>query len=248
MRDTLPLLDKISFPAHPARQARNAADQCRLSLQPVLRPLPRQCRAEPHRGNDRRSRRPGAGLSSRARRSPTLDITGGAPELNPHFRRLVREARKLGVKVMDRCNLTILEQPGQEDLAEFLAGERVEVVASMPCYLRGQCRAPARQRRVRRLDPRARGGSTRSATAATPRSRFNLVYNPQGPSLPPPQAALEADYKRMLGEHYGIVFNKLYTLANMPIQRFGSMLVTRASSTAIWTCCRTPISTPISTA
>src|SRR3990170_6685987 len=155
----------------------------------------------------------------------TLDVTGGAPELNPHFRDLVARSRELGVHVLDRCNLTILEEPGQEDLAEFLAAERVEVVASLPCYSaenvdrqRGKGVFEASIRGLRRLNALGYG---RVGSGLT----LNLVYNPQGPSLPPPQAALEADYKRMLGDNYGIAFNRLYTLANMPIQRFGSMLV-----------------------
>jgi radical SAM/Cys-rich protein len=156
----------------------------------------------------------------------TLDITGGAPELNANFHRLVRGARALGVKVMDRCNLTILEQPGQEDLAEFLAANGVEVVASMPCYLednveaqRGKGVFNASIRGLKRLNTLGYGSD--------PSLVLNLVYNPQGPSLPPAQVALEQDYKRVLGERYGIVFNKLFVLANMPIQRFGSMLVTK---------------------
>ena len=161
----------------------------------------------------------------RRQRISTLDITGGAPELNPNFRRLVHEARKLGVKVMDRCNLTILEQPGQEDTAEFLARERVEIVASMPCYLQDNVE---RQRGKGVFDSSIRGLKRLNALdyGRHPSLILNLVYNPQGPSLPPAQAALEADYKRVLGEQYGIVFNRLYVLANMPIQRFGSSLVT----------------------
>ncbi|HHH36980.1 MAG TPA: radical SAM/Cys-rich domain protein [Gammaproteobacteria bacterium] len=156
----------------------------------------------------------------------TLDLTGGAPELNPHFRYLVREARHLGVHVMDRCNLTILEEPGQEDLAEFLAAQEVEVVASLPCYLeenvdrqRGKGVFGASIRALRRLNALGYGGGDSL--------RLNLVYNPQGPVLPPPQQALEADYKRHLLERYGIRFDRLFTLANMPIQRFGSMLISR---------------------
>jgi radical SAM/Cys-rich protein len=155
----------------------------------------------------------------------TLDITGGAPELNPHFRRLVRAARKLGAHVMDRCNLTILEQPGQEDTAEFLADQCVEVVASMPCYLQDNVE---RQRGKGVFDASIRGLKRLNALGyGRGRLKLNLVYNPQGPSLPPPQASLEADYKRVLGESHGIVFDKLFVLANMPIQRFGSTLVTK---------------------
>ena len=160
------------------------------------------------------------------RRIATLDITGGAPELNAHFRRMVRGARALGAKVMDRCNLTILEQPGQEDLAEFLREQRVEVVASMPCYLQDNVE---RQRGKGVFDNSIRGLKRLNALGygRDPELVLNLVYNPQGPALPPPQVSLEADYKRVLGEQYGIVFNKLFVLANMPIQRFGSMLVSK---------------------
>ena len=155
-----------------------------------------------------------------------LDLTGGAPELNPHFRYLVRAARERGLRVMDRCNLTILEEPGHEDLAEFLAAHGVEVVASMPCYLednvdkqRGQGVFASSVRGLQRLN--SLGYASRSDLV------LNLVYNPQGPNLPPAQGPLEASYKKHLQEHFGIVFNQLFALANMPIQRFGSTLVSK---------------------
>ncbi len=157
----------------------------------------------------------------------TIDLTGGAPELNPSFRYLVKAARRMEVKVIDRCNLTILEVPGQDDLAEFLAAHRVEVIASLPCYLeenvnaqRGDGVFAASIRSLQRLNALGYG---RSGTGLV----LSLVYNPQGPHLSPPQAALEADYKAYLGKHYGIELNQLFTLANMPIQRFGSMLISR---------------------
>ena len=157
----------------------------------------------------------------------TLDITGGAPELNPHFRRLVEGARALGARVIDRCNLTVLFQPGQEDLAQFLARERVDIVASLPCYTaelvdkqRGAGVYETSIAAIRKLNALGYGVEGSGLT-------LDLVYNPQGPSLPPSQQKLEADYKRILGEKFGIVFNQLYTLANMPIQRFGSTLVTK---------------------
>ncbi|ACL72156.1 radical SAM domain-containing protein [Thioalkalivibrio sulfidiphilus HL-EbGr7] len=160
----------------------------------------------------------------RASGAKTLDLTGGAPEMNPHFRDLVREARRLGVKVMDRCNLTILEQPGQDDLAAFLAEHRVEVVASLPCYLeqnvdaqRGDGVFQASIRGLQQLNARGYGQPGSGLV-------LDLVFNPQGPSLPPPQGPLEADYKRHLGEQYGVVFNQLFTIANMPIHRFGKQL------------------------
>ena len=157
----------------------------------------------------------------------TLDVTGGAPELNPHFRHLVRGARKRGAKVIDRCNLTILFEPGQETLAAFLAENQVEITASLPCYTeelvdrqRGKGVYETSVRAIRLLNEL---GYARPGTGLV----LNLVYNPQGASLPPPQEKLQADYQRILGERFGIAFDHLYTIANMPIQRFGSTLVTK---------------------
>ena len=157
----------------------------------------------------------------------TLDITGGAPELHPHFRELVERARELGVRVIDRCNLTILEEPGQEDLAGFLKNSEVEIIASLPCYTqelvdrqRGKGVYEKSIRALRRLNALGYGAPGGALV-------LNLVYNPQGPSLPPDQTALQADYKRVLGERHGIVFNRLLAIANMPIQRFGSTLVSK---------------------
>jgi radical SAM/Cys-rich protein len=156
-----------------------------------------------------------------------VDITGGAPELNPHFRSLVESLVALGTRVMDRCNLTVLEQPGQEDLAEFLAANGVEITASLPCYLgdnvdrqRGSGVFEASIRALKRLNALGYG----QPASGLP---LNLVFNPQGPVLPPPQAGLEQAYRDELGGRYGIVFTHLFTLANMPIQRFGSTLVSK---------------------
>ena len=163
----------------------------------------------------------------RARKVRTLDLTGGAPELNEHFRHLVRQARALGVRVIDRCNLTILSEPGQEDLAAFLADQEVEVTASLPCY------SPAnvdRQRGDGVFDRSIAGLRQLNALGYGDPARglvLNLVYNPQGPSLPPPQGPLEADYKRELLLHFGIRFDHLFALTNMPVQRFGSTLVSK---------------------
>ncbi len=157
----------------------------------------------------------------------TLDLTGGAPELNPRFRRLVTEARRLGLRVIDRCNLTVLEEPDQADLARFLAEQGVEVVASLPCYLeenvnaqRGRGVYEASMRALRRLN-RLGYGDPESGLL------LNLVYNPTGPSLPPPQAQLEADYRRELAQRHGIRFNRLLAFTNLPVQRFGSALLSR---------------------
>ena len=160
-------------------------------------------------------------------RSPivTLDITGGAPELNPCFRELVARAREMGKHVIDRCNLTILEEPGQEALARFLAEHQVEIIASLPCYLeqnvdqqRGDGVFSASIRGLQRLNELGYGHSDLKLS-------LHLVYNPIGPYLPPAQAQLEVDYKRELHDRFGIVFNQLYTIANMPIARFGSTLI-----------------------
>lgn len=155
----------------------------------------------------------------------SLDLTGGAPELNPHFRELVREARRQGVAVIDRCNLTVLWEPGQEDLAEFLADQGVRIVASLPCYQednvnkqRGKGVYEGSIRAIKRLNELGYGDP---ATGL----QLDLVYNPVGAHLPPPQQSLEADYKRELGERFGIRFDGLLTITNMPISRFGAVLL-----------------------
>lgn len=162
-----------------------------------------------------------------ARNIQLLDLTGGAPEMHPRFRDLVMAASALGVKVMDRCNLTILQEPGYESMAEFLAQQGVDIVASMPCY------SPAnvdQQRGNGVFDKSIAALQTLNALGygrAGSDLTLNLVYNPLGPSLPPEQGALEADYKRELYSHFGIEFNALFTLANMPIKRFGSTLISK---------------------
>jgi len=157
----------------------------------------------------------------------TLDLTGGAPELNRHFRRLVIAARAQGKRVIDRCNLTILEEPGQADLANFMAAHSVQIVASLPCYQKDNV---DRQRGAGVFDASIRGLQRLNALGyGQPDSglTLDLVYNPQGPSLPPAQESLELDYKRHLAQDFGVKFNRLLTLANMPIQRFGSTLVSK---------------------
>lgn len=155
-----------------------------------------------------------------------LDLTGGAPELNVHFRELVEQARRLDIHVMDRCNLTILGEPGQDDLGEFLAGQGVEVIASLPCYLeenidrqRGKGVYQQSLSGLRQLNALGYGKPGSGL-------QLNLVYNPVGACLPPPQQGLEADYRRELAK-LDIHFNHLFTLTNMPIQRFGSSLLSR---------------------
>jgi len=162
----------------------------------------------------------------RASSVANLNITGGAPELNSQFRYLVEEARAIGKRVMDRCNLTILTEPGQEDLATFLADHQVEMITSLPCYLEENVDG----RRGTGVYARGIDGLKQLNTLEYGKEDsglvLNLVYNPTGPFLSPPQAQLEVDYKREFGK-WGIVFNRLLTLTNMPIERFGSTLISK---------------------
>jgi radical SAM/Cys-rich protein len=228
MHDTLPLLARTDFPS--IRRHRLDTLQVNLGYRCNQSCLHCHVNAGPTRTEAMDTDTAQMVLQVlRARRIGTLDLTGGAPELNPNFRDLVRDARAQGVRVIDRCNLTILSEPGQEGLAEFLAEQGVEITASLPCY------SPAnvdRQRgdgvfersiaALRQLNALGYGepGSARV---------LNLVYNPQGAVLPPPQGPLEEDYRRELAQHFGIRFNHLFVLTNMPIQRFGSTLVSKGS-------------------
>jgi radical SAM/Cys-rich protein len=226
MRDPLPLLAKTDFP--PLRRGRLDTLQINVGYRCNQSCLHCHVNAGPTRSEVMAAEV--AEVIVRyldASEVTTLDITGGAPELNEQFRYLVTEARSRGVRVIDRCNLTILEEPGQEDLAEFLAAHGVEAVASMPCYLaenvnaqRGAGVFDASIRGLRRLNALGYGMPGSDLT-------LDLVYNPQGPVLPPSQQVLEPDYKKVLKEDYGIVFNQLYVLANMPVGRFGSTLISK---------------------
>lgn len=226
MHATLPLLQQTDFP----RLRRKSLEILQVNLGYRCNQTCVHCHvnAGPHRKENMTRETVDQVLDFlRAAKVSTLDITGGAPELNPHFRYLVKTARGLGVQVMDRCNLTILEEPGQEDLAPFLAAHQVEIIASLPCYLEenvdGQRGTGVFNTSIRSLQRLNGLGYAQEGTGLI----LNLVFNPLGPYLPPPQAALEADYKAHLGENFGIVFNRLFTLTNMPIQRFGSMLISK---------------------
>jgi radical SAM/Cys-rich protein len=154
----------------------------------------------------------------------TVDLTGGAPELNPHFRTLVRESRALGKTVIDRCNLTVLFRPGQEGTAEFIAEQGVKVVASLPCYSKANVE---KQRGQHVFDPSLRALHLLNGLGygrADSGLELDLVYNPVGTHLPPSQASLEATYRHELAEHFNIVFNRLFTITNMPIKRFLHLL------------------------
>jgi len=228
MHDTLALLEPIRFPA--IQRTRLDTLQVNLGYQCNQSCLHCHVNAGPNRtemmDDDTLALIPKV-LAARGIR--TLDLTGGAPELNPGFRALVRAARSQGVRVIDRCNLTILFEPGQEGLDRFLAEHQVDVVASLPCY------------QADNVDRQRGDGVFEKSIAALQQLNalgygvegtgllLSLVYNPQGPSLPPNQQALQADYQRELMEHYGIVFNQLLALTNMPIQRFGSTLVSKGT-------------------
>ncbi len=228
MHATLPLLARTDFPA--IRRASLTTLQVNLGYKCNQSCLHCHVNASPQRTEMMDGETVDLVLQVlQRRRVLTLDLTGGAPELNEHFRRLVTAARALGVTVIDRCNLTILSEPGHEDLAEFLAAQGVQVTASLPCYSVANV---DRQRGDGVFDRSIAGlqrlnalGYGQDGTGLA----LNLVYNPQGAVLPPPQAALEADYKRELMAHFGISFNHLYAITNMPIQRFGSTLVSKGT-------------------
>ena len=226
MLDTLPLLGATDFPALRRRSLTtlqvNLGYRCNQSCL--------HCHVNAGPGRTEAMDDANIDLIPRvlaARGLPTLDLTGGAPEMHPRFRWLVAAARAVGAKVIDRCNLTILSEPGCEDLADFLAAQGVEILASLPCYLEdnvdSQRGAGVFQRSITGLQRLNALGYGQPGTGLD----LNLIYNPGGPSLPPEQSGLEADYKRELQARHGIRFNRLYALTNMPIKRFGSTLLSR---------------------
>lgn len=157
----------------------------------------------------------------------TLDLTGGAPEMNPHFKYLLRAALERGIKVIDRCNLTILLEPDYQDLPSFFAKNQIEIVASLPCYMednvdkqRGKGTFNASILALQELNKQGYGQNDTDLI-------LNLVFNPQGATLPPNQKELEQSYKKHLKQQFGIVFNQLFAMTNLPIQRFGSVLISK---------------------
>jgi radical SAM/Cys-rich protein len=231
MHATLPLLEDTDFPA--LRRLPLRTLQVNLGYRCNQACLHCHVNAGPTRREQMQLETVEAVLGFlRAAKLSMLDITGGAPELNPHFRYLVEAARGMGIQVIDRCNLTILNEPGEETLAAFLAANGVEIVASMPCYLesnvdsqRGEGVYRSSIRALRHLNSLGYGQPDSQLV-------LNLMYNPLGAVLPPSQEQLEADYRRELAEREGVVFNRLLVLANMPIQRFGSTLVSRGQFAA----------------
>ncbi len=226
MHATLPLLEHTDFP--PLKRGRLEILQVNLGYRCNQSCLHCHVNAGPTR-TEQMSRETIGDIVTFLRESgvKVLDITGGAPELHADFRRLVQAARGLDVPVIDRCNLTILNEPGFEGTAEFLARHQVEIVASLPCYLKENVESQ-----------RGKGVYQSSITALRKLNALgygqqgsglilNLMYNPGGAVLPPPRKQLESDYKRELAERAGIGFNRLLVLANMPIQRFGSTLISK---------------------
>ncbi|MFA7293152.1 MAG: arsenosugar biosynthesis radical SAM (seleno)protein ArsS [Rhodocyclaceae bacterium] len=226
MHDTFPLLVKMEFPQ--LRRRKIETLQANLGYRCNQSCFHCHVAASPKRTEEMRWETMADLLEfSRRQGVQTLDLTGGAPEMNPNFRRLVSAARASGLQVIDRCNLTILGEPGYETLADFLAEQHVDITASLPCYLeenvdaqRGDGTFQASLQGLRKLNALGYG---------LPGSGLilNLVYNPQGAALPPGQEKLEAAYKAQLSARYGVVFNQLFVLANMPIKRFGSQLLSR---------------------
>ncbi|MDT0634784.1 arsenosugar biosynthesis radical SAM (seleno)protein ArsS [Spectribacter hydrogenoxidans] len=226
MRDTQPLFQQTNFPA--LRRTRLETLQMNLGYLCNLACTHCHVAAGPRRTELMDRETMDVALAFIRRQSiGTLDVTGGSPEMNPHFEYLMREASALGTHLMDRCNPTIIEEPGYEWVPDLLAELQVEVVASLPCYTsdnvdqqRGKGVFEASIKALRKLNERGYGHPGSGL-------QLNLVYNPAGPTLPPPQEQLQADYKQFLGDEFGIVFNQLFTLANMPIKRFGSILLSR---------------------
>lgn len=226
MQATRPLLENSDFP--PVSRERLETLQVNLGYRCNQRCLHCHVNAGPDRQEVMDRQTVDTVLAFlRTHRPKALDLTGGAPEMNPHFKYLVEQAHALGVHVMVRCNLTILLEPGYESIPAFYAGHGVELFASLPCYLEENVDAQrgkgVYQHSIEALKLLNEHGYGREGSGLL----LNLVYNPAGPSLPPPQEKLEADYKRELKARYGIEFNRLLTITNMPINRFGSTLLSR---------------------
>ncbi|WP_324733202.1 arsenosugar biosynthesis radical SAM (seleno)protein ArsS [Pseudomonas paeninsulae] len=226
MLPTLPLLNALSFPA--IHRAQLHALQINLTYLCNQRCLHCHVNAGPTRTEAMTDESLALLHQVIATHSvQTLDLTGGAPEMHPRFRELVIYARSEGLRVIDRCNLTILCEPGYADLAEFLAAQEVEVTASLPCYSRENV---DKQRGDGVFDASIEGLQQLNRLGYGVEGSgliLNLVFNPQGANLPPPQAQLEAEFKEHLAEDFGIHFNHLLTITNQPIARFGSTLVSK---------------------
>jgi len=225
MKDTYPLLEKTNFPA----LKRAPLETLQVNLGYLCNQQCLHCHVD---AGPRRKEIMSLDTVTdvlkflRLKNIKTLDLTGGAPEMNPHFITLVKQARKLGVHVIDRCNLTVLLETDYEGMADFLAENSVEVVASLPCYLQENVDAQ-RGKGVFDSSIKALKLLNELGYGSDEKLQLNLVYNPQGISLPPSQAKLEPAYKKELKQRFDIVFNNLYTITNMPIKRFGSTLISK---------------------
>ncbi|MBN4080066.1 arsenosugar biosynthesis radical SAM protein ArsS [Beggiatoa alba] len=228
MLDTLEKLLETDFP--PIKRKSLETLQVNLGYKCNQQCLHCHVNAGPNRKEMMSSDLIGSVLSSiKKLKIQNLDLTGGAPELNPDFRYLVEQASAMSVHVIDRCNLTILTEPNQDGLAAFLAEHNVEIIASLPCYTEenvdGQRGKGVFQRSIQGLKMLNDLGYGQEDSPL----QLNLVYNPVGAFLPPPQQSLQNDYKEKLLDMHGIVFNALYTLTNMPIKRFGSTLLSKGT-------------------
>lgn len=226
MLDTLPLLNKISFPAI-SRKKINIL-QINLGYRCNQQCLHCHVNAGPNRREEMSHEVLMQTLDFiKAHEIQIVDLTGGAPEMHPEFFELIEALHQLGVKIIDRCNLTILNESGYEMLPEKLAENQVEIVASMPCYLeenvnkqRGSGVFKSSIEALKRLNQLGYGKQGSSLI-------LNLVYNPQDASLAPEQVQLEKDYKLFLADQFDITFNQLFTITNVPVKRFGSMLISK---------------------
>ena len=226
MRETLHLLEKTDFP----QITRNKIETLQVNVGYKCNQTCTHCHV--NAGPNRKEMMTNDNVAVvfdylRTQNIRTIDLTGGAPELHPQFREIVETARTLDCHVMDRCNLTVLEEPNQEDTAQFLAQNQVEIVASLPCYTEDNV---DKQRGKGVFEKSIRGLKSLNALGygkGNKELKLTLVYNPQGPFLPPPQSGLKEDYRKFLAENFEISFDELFTITNMPIQRFGSMLLSK---------------------
>ena len=226
MLDTLPFLNKITFPVINRKKINilqiNLGYRCNQQCQHC------HVNAGPNRSEEMSHEVLLHTLDFiKTNKIKFVDLTGGAPEMHPDFLYLIKTLREMDVKVIDRCNLTILNEPGYKNVAQSLADNLVEVVASMPCYLeenvnkqRGNGVFESSIKALKKLNELGYGDKDSSLT-------LNLVYNPQGASLSPDQIKLENDYKQFLAENFAITFNQLFTITNVPVKRFGSILISR---------------------
>ncbi len=226
MHETLHLLEKTDFP----KITRSKVETLQVNVGYKCNQTCTHCHV--NAGPNRKEMMTAENISAvfdyiRAQNIQTLDLTGGAPELHPQFRDIVTTVRSMNCRVMDRCNLTVLEEPGQEDTVEFLASNQVSIIASLPCYTEDNV---DKQRGKGVFEKSIRGLKTLNALGygkGNADLKLTLVYNPQGPFLPPSQETLKSDYTKFLAENFNISFDELFTITNMPIQRFGSMLVSK---------------------